>query len=83
MEIPLKLLEKPMLYSGRVAQISNNTDVIAGQMPSNPKMVGWSRDDIKVYLHAGYRQSIVPIQSHLSTLASRIIIYNQSSMRLR
>lgn len=51
MEIPLKLLEKPMLYSGRVAQISNNTDVIAGQMPSNPKMVGWSRDDDKVYLH--------------------------------
>lgn len=51
MEIPLSLLHKPMLYTGRVAQISDNKDVIAGQMPSDPKMVAWSKDDTKVYMH--------------------------------
>lgn len=51
MEIPLSLLHKPMLYAGRVAQISNDKDVIAGQMPSDPKMVCWSKDDTKVYMH--------------------------------
>lgn len=51
LEIPLEILMKPMLFSGRVAKISNNKDVIAGQMATNPIMVGWSKDDTRVYLH--------------------------------
>lgn len=51
LEIPVALLDKPMMFSGRVTGISNNKDVIAGQMPSEPYMISWSRDDTKVYLH--------------------------------
>lgn len=51
MELPLSILHKPMLYSGRVAQISDNQDVIAGQMPTDPKMIGWSKNEEKVYMH--------------------------------
>lgn len=51
LEIPKALLGKPLLFSGRVAGISDNKDVIAGQMPSNPLTVSWSKDDTKLYLH--------------------------------
>lgn len=51
LEIPTKYLGAPMLYSGRVAQISDNSDVIAGQMPDEPLMISWSKDEQKVYLH--------------------------------
>lgn len=51
LEIPTSLISKPMLFSGRVAGISDNTDVIAGEMPSEPLMISWSKDDTKVYLH--------------------------------
>lgn len=51
LEIPVALLHKPMLYTGRVNAISDNTDVIAGEMPADPLCVSWSMDDTKVYLH--------------------------------
>lgn len=51
MEIPVKLMGKPMLFAGRVAETSDNKDVIAGQMPQDPMLVEWSRDNEKVYLH--------------------------------
>ena len=50
LEIPQDLLGKPMLLATRVSAISNNKDVIAGQMPSSPIYCEWSRDDRKVYL---------------------------------
>ena len=40
-----------MLIASRVSAISDNKDVIAGQMPSDPLYCEWSRDDEKVYLH--------------------------------
>lgn len=51
MEIPLELMKKPMLFAGRVAEISNNKDVIAGQMPQDPMLIEWSCNGEKVYLH--------------------------------
>lgn len=51
LEVPLGLLHKPMLFTGRVDAISDNTDVIAGQMPADPLCVSWSRDETKLYLH--------------------------------
>lgn len=51
LEIPVDLLGKPMMMAGRVKEISNNKDVIAGQMPTEPVMISWSKDDTKVYLH--------------------------------
>lgn len=51
LEIPIEVFNKPMLFSGRVTKISNNKDVIAGQMPASPVMVGWSRDETRVFLH--------------------------------
>ncbi len=51
LELPVKLLDKAMLFSGRVSKISNNKDVIAGQMATSPIMVAWSKDDSKLYLH--------------------------------
>ena len=39
MEIPVKLMGKPMLFAGRVAEISDNKDVVAGQMPQDPMLV--------------------------------------------
>ena len=50
MEVPLKLLSKPILFTGRVSQISNNKDVIAGQMPASPMVIVFSKDDKKLYL---------------------------------
>ncbi len=51
LEIPLTLLGKPMMLAGRVLGISNNKDVIAGEMPGDPLMISWSKDDQKLYLH--------------------------------
>ena len=50
LEIPLDLMGKQLLFAGRVAEISNNKDVIAGQMPQDPLLVEWSKDNEKVYL---------------------------------
>lgn len=50
LEIPLDLMGKQLLFAGRVAEISDNKDVIAGQMPQDPLLVEWSKDDEKVYL---------------------------------
>jgi hypothetical protein len=51
LEIPKNLMGKPMLLASRVSQTSNNKDVIAGQMPSDPQLVEWSSDENKIYLH--------------------------------
>ncbi len=58
MEIPLNLMGKQMLFAGRVAEISNNNDVIAGQMPQDPMLVEWSLNGEKVYLHQTVSESI-------------------------
>lgn len=50
LEIPYSLMGKPMLLASRVSSISDNSDVIAGQMPNEPLMLEWSCDDEKVYL---------------------------------
>jgi hypothetical protein len=59
MEIPFSLLEKPMLLTGRVSEISSNREIIAGEMPSNPWMVEWDADEEKVYLLDADNRSIV------------------------
>ena len=58
MEIPLDLMGKQMLLAGRVAEISDNQDVIAGQMPQDPMLVEWSINAEKVYLHQAVSQAI-------------------------
>ncbi len=58
MEIPVNLMGKPMLFAGRVAGISDNKDVIAGQMPQDPMLVEWSCDEGKVYLHQMISQAV-------------------------
>lgn len=50
LEIPDSLMGKPMLLASRVSGISDNSDVIAGQMPRDPLLLQWSRDDSRVYL---------------------------------
>lgn len=50
LEIPYSLMGKPMLLSGKVSSISDNADVIAGQMPTDPLLVEWGCDDDNVYL---------------------------------
>lgn len=51
LEIPIKLMGKPMLFASKVSQTSNNRDVIAGQMPIDPFMIEWSYDSERVYIH--------------------------------
>ncbi|MEG0796619.1 MAG: zinc-dependent metalloprotease [Odoribacter sp.] len=58
MEIPLKLMGKELLFAGRAAAISDNKDVIAGQMPQDPLLVEWSHDNTKVYLHKTVSQAV-------------------------
>lgn len=50
LEIPYALMGKPMLLSSKVSSISDNADVIAGQMPVDPLMVEWGCDEDNVYL---------------------------------
>lgn len=50
LEIPYSLMGKPMLLSSKVSATSDNSDVIAGQMPQDPLMLEWSCDESKVYL---------------------------------
>ena len=58
LEIPDTLLGKPMLLASRVTSISDNSDVIAGQMPNEPMMLEWSRDEKKVYLLDAWRGAV-------------------------
>jgi hypothetical protein len=50
-EIPDSLLGRDMLLTSRVSEISNNKDVVSGQMPKDPLMIRFSKDEEKVYLH--------------------------------
>lgn len=50
LEIPYTLMGKPMLLASKVSSISDNADVIAGQMPTDPLLVEWSCDEENVYL---------------------------------
>lgn len=53
LEIPFELMGKPMLLATKVSSTSDNSDVIAGQMPGEPTLVEWSCDEDKVYLMDG------------------------------
>lgn len=66
LEIPLELIGKPMLFAARVAETSNNKDVIAGQMPSNPLLIEWSYDSEKVYLHENISRNICDDEEEIS-----------------
>lgn len=50
-EIPVSVMNKPMLLASKVSKTSDNSDVIAGQMPVDPFMVDWSYDTFNVYLN--------------------------------
>ena len=50
-EIPNNLLGRDFLLGSRVAKTSNNKDVVAGQMPKQPLLVRFTKDENKVYLH--------------------------------
>ena len=55
MEIPDSVLGKEMLLTGRVSGISNNIDVIAGEMPNMPVMIRWESDKRNIYARAVYQ----------------------------
>ncbi len=57
-EIPDSLLGCDMLLASRVAAISNNQDVAAGQMPKNPLLIRFTKDNNRVYLHHIVTQNI-------------------------
>ena len=50
MEIPLKLIGKTFMLAGRVSEISNPKEVVAGQMPNEPILVEWFKDQDKMFL---------------------------------
>jgi hypothetical protein len=58
LEIPFALMGRPMLLAGRVSEISSNKEVIAGEMPSQPTLIEWSADDLRVYIHDAANHSI-------------------------
>ncbi len=66
LEIPDSLLGKPMLLASRVTSISDNSDVIAGQMPNEPRMLEWSRDEKKVYLLDARRDAVCDSSESIS-----------------
>ena len=66
LEIPDTLLGKPMLLASRVTSISDNSDVIAGQMPNEPMMLEWSRDEKKVYLLDAWRGAVCDSSESIS-----------------
>ncbi|HBN01890.1 MAG TPA: hypothetical protein DD383_04625, partial [Rikenellaceae bacterium] len=53
LEIPFNLMGKPFLLATKVSSTSDNSDVIAGQMPNDPKLVEWSCDEDKAFLLDG------------------------------
>ena len=57
LEIPDSLMGRPMLLASKISAISDNKDAIAGQMPEDPVLTEWSRDDSKVYLLDASRQA--------------------------
>lgn len=49
-EIPDSLLERDMLLASRIAQVSDPSNAVAGEMPKNPIMVKFRRDERNIYL---------------------------------
>ncbi len=50
-EIPNNLLGRDFLLASRVSATSNNKEIVAGQMPRQPLVIRFSKDDDKVYMH--------------------------------
>ncbi|MCT4615872.1 MAG: zinc-dependent metalloprotease [Marinifilaceae bacterium] len=50
-EIPDNLMGRDFLLSSRVSAISNNKDIAAGQMPRQPQVIRFSKDNEKIYMH--------------------------------
>ncbi len=50
-EIPDTLLGREFLLASRVSATSNNQEIVAGQMPRQPLLVKFSKDENKVYMH--------------------------------
>ncbi|MCT4644696.1 MAG: zinc-dependent metalloprotease [Carboxylicivirga sp.] len=50
-EIPNDMLGRDLLLSNRVTATSNNKDVSAGQIPKDPFLITFTKDEHKVYLH--------------------------------
>lgn len=58
LELPKSIMGKEMLIAGRVSQISDNKDIIAGGMPSRPVLVTWGADKEKVFLYCPDSQQV-------------------------
>ncbi|MCT4615391.1 MAG: zinc-dependent metalloprotease [Marinifilaceae bacterium] len=50
-EIPYNLMGRDMLLASRVSATSNNRDIVAGQMPRQPMLIRFSKDEEKLYMH--------------------------------
>jgi hypothetical protein len=58
LELPMDKIGKEMLLAGRISSISNNRDMIAGRMPTNPLMISFSKDDEKVFINISDKRYI-------------------------
>jgi hypothetical protein len=50
-EINDSLLSRDMLLGSRVAEVSNTSKVVAGEMRKDPALISFSRDNKNVYMH--------------------------------
>lgn len=50
-EIEKDMLNKDMLFSSRISSLSNNVDMVAGQMTDQPLLITFSVDKKNVYMH--------------------------------
>lgn len=50
-EIPDSLMGREFILSSRVSATSNNKEIVAGQMPRQPLLLKFSKDEDKVYMH--------------------------------
>jgi len=50
-EIPDNLLGRDFLLASRVSATSNNKEIVAGQMPRQPLLIRFAKDNDKVYMH--------------------------------
>lgn len=58
-EIPDTAFNKSYILASRVAETSNNSELVAGQMAKNPILIRFSRDSKRVYMHFVQNSDIV------------------------
>lgn len=58
-EIPDTAFNKSYILASRVAETSNNSELVAGQMAKNPILIRFSKDSKRVYIHLVQNMNVV------------------------